>query len=81
MCLGSKVRPMRWADNGAAICEAITQDLVRLEGLGKLKNFIQLIGTGTRDLPTCSVVPQPLRCPVAIKLFLQSVDMGNNYNG
>jgi hypothetical protein len=35
-------------------CRAI----VRLEGLGKLKK-IHLIGTGTRDLPNCSIVPQP----------------------
>jgi hypothetical protein len=31
---------------------------VRLEGLGKLKK-IQLTGTRTRDLPACSIVPQP----------------------
>jgi hypothetical protein len=31
---------------------------VRLEGLGKLKK-IHLIGTRTRDLPACSIVPQP----------------------
>jgi hypothetical protein len=31
---------------------------VRLEGLGQLKK-IHLIGTRTRDLPVCSIVPQP----------------------
>jgi hypothetical protein len=31
---------------------------VRLEGLGQLKK-IHLIGTRTRDLPACSIVPQP----------------------
>jgi hypothetical protein len=34
-----------------------TQVLVRPEGLGKLKNFIHLIGSRTRDLPACSTVP------------------------
>jgi hypothetical protein len=32
------------------------QGLVRPEGLGRLKTFIQLIGSGTRDLPACSIV-------------------------
>jgi hypothetical protein len=39
---------------------------VRLEGLGQLKKFNDLIGDQTRDLPTCSIVPQPttlLRAP------------------
>jgi hypothetical protein len=31
---------------------------MRLEGLGKLKKKIHLIGTRTRDLPVCSIVPQ-----------------------
>jgi hypothetical protein len=31
---------------------------MRLETLSKLKE-IHLIGTGTRDLPACSIVPQP----------------------
>jgi hypothetical protein len=35
---------------------------VRLEGLGQLKN-IHLIGTRTRDLPACSIVPQPTKLP------------------
>jgi hypothetical protein len=30
---------------------------VRPEGLGKLKTFIHLIGSRTRDLATCSIVP------------------------
>jgi hypothetical protein len=30
-----------------------------LEGLGKLKQFIDLIGTGTHDLPACSIVSEP----------------------
>jgi hypothetical protein len=31
---------------------------MRLEGLGKLKK-IHLIGIRSRDLPACSIVPQP----------------------
>jgi hypothetical protein len=39
-----------------------SQGLVRLEGLSKLKNkFIHRIGWRTRDLPVCSIVPEPLR--------------------
>jgi hypothetical protein len=34
--------------------------VVRLEELGKFKNFIHLIGCRTRDLPACSTVPQAL---------------------
>jgi hypothetical protein len=36
---------------------------VWLEGLGKLKKFSDLIGTQTRDLPACSIVPQPITLP------------------
>jgi hypothetical protein len=32
--------------------------MVRLDGLGKMKEFNDLIGTRTRDLPACSTVPQ-----------------------
>jgi hypothetical protein len=32
---------------------------VRPEGLGKLKELIHLIGYRTRDLPACSIMPQP----------------------
>jgi hypothetical protein len=38
--------------------------IVRLEGLGQLKE-IHLIGTRTRDLPACSIVPQPTTLPRA----------------
>jgi hypothetical protein len=30
---------------------------VRPEGLGKLKKLIHLTGSGTRNLPACSIVP------------------------
>jgi hypothetical protein len=33
--------------------------MVRLEGLGKLKKFNDFIETQTRDLPACSIAPQP----------------------
>jgi hypothetical protein len=31
------------------------------EGLGKLKKCIHLIGSGTHDLPACSIAPLPLK--------------------
>jgi hypothetical protein len=34
---------------------------VRPEGLGQLRKFIHFIVSRTRDLPACSIVPQPLR--------------------
>jgi hypothetical protein len=34
---------------------------VRLEGLGQLKKYNDLIGTRTRDLPACSKVPNETR--------------------
>jgi hypothetical protein len=37
---------------------------VRLEELGQLKKS-HLIGTRTRDLPACSIVPQPTTLPRA----------------
>jgi hypothetical protein len=38
--------------------------IVRLEGLVKLKE-VHLIGARTRDLPDCSIVPQPTTLPRA----------------
>jgi hypothetical protein len=38
---------------------------MRLEGLGKLKNSVDLVGNLTRDLPACSIVPQPTTLPRA----------------
>jgi hypothetical protein len=37
--------------------------LVRLEGLGKLKKFIDFIGSRTSDLPACSIVPKKTPWP------------------
>jgi hypothetical protein len=46
------------------------QDLVLLEGLGKLKIFNHLIGTRTLDLPACSIAFQPSMLPRAPKTQL-----------
>jgi hypothetical protein len=43
---------------------------VRLEGLDKLKKCIHLIGSRTRDLPACSIVPQRSCYCVSIQRFL-----------
>jgi hypothetical protein len=42
--------------------------IMRLEGLGKLKKRIHLIGTRSRYLPACSIVPQPIILPRAPNL-------------
>jgi hypothetical protein len=55
-----------------------SQGLVRPQGLGKLRNFIHLIGSRTSDLPACSLVPQPLRYRVFRRYELvehQTVDV------
>jgi hypothetical protein len=36
---------------------------VRLEGLGELKKYDDLIGNRTRDHPAYSIVPQPTTLP------------------
>jgi hypothetical protein len=38
---------------------------VRLGGLGILKKSNEIIGNQTRDLPACSIVPQPTTLPRA----------------
>jgi hypothetical protein len=49
--------------SGTLFCYSLSkpQGLVRPEGLGKSKEFIHLVGSRTRDLPACSLVPYPLR--------------------
>jgi hypothetical protein len=47
---------------------------MRPEGLGKLEK-IHLIGTRSRDLPVCSLVPQPLR--YRVPLIAYSVTLFN----
>jgi hypothetical protein len=39
--------------------------IVRLKGLGQLKESNDFNGIRTRDLPACSVVPQPTTLPSA----------------
>jgi hypothetical protein len=41
------------------------EGLLRLEGLGQWKKSNDLIGTWTRDLPACSIAPQPTTLPRA----------------
>jgi hypothetical protein len=49
---------------------------VRLEGLGKFKKFIHLIGSRTRDLSACSIVPQPTTLPrVPYYIYIYSTDV------
>jgi hypothetical protein len=43
-------------------CWFLIEAIVRLEGLGKLKKST-LSGTRTRDLPACSIMPQPTTLP------------------
>jgi hypothetical protein len=40
---------------------------VRKEGLGKSKKYNDFIGTRTRNLPTCSITPQPSTLPHALQ--------------
>jgi hypothetical protein len=42
---------------------------VRLEGLSQLKK-IHLIGIRSRDLPSCSIVPQPTTLPRAPREYI-----------
>jgi hypothetical protein len=55
--------------------------LVRLEGLGTLKKFSDLIGSRIRYLPACRIVPQPTTLPrplasIYIEHISQSVVRG-----
>jgi hypothetical protein len=47
------------------------QGLVRLEGLGQLKKFIDFIGSRNGDLPAFSVVPEPAKLPVNFSLLFK----------
>jgi hypothetical protein len=42
-----------------------TRAIVQLEGLGQLKTSTDVIVNRTRDLPACSIVPQPTTLPRA----------------
>jgi hypothetical protein len=43
--------------------------LVRPEGLSELKKILHLIGSQIRDLPACSIVPQPTTLPRGLLLL------------
>jgi hypothetical protein len=43
---------------------------VLVEGLDKLKEFNDFIGFRTRDLPGCSIVPQPSTLPQSPTFFV-----------
>jgi hypothetical protein len=45
--------------------------MVRLEELSKLKEFYDLNGTRTRNLPACSIAPQPSTVPLLCVIFYQ----------
>jgi hypothetical protein len=61
--------------------------MVRLEGLGQLKKSNDLIRIRSRDLPACSIVPQPTTLPRAhvagaIKMLKKTVtlsEIGTKY--
>jgi hypothetical protein len=38
--------------------------IMRLQGLGKLKEVSSVIKNRTRDLPACGIVPQPAMLPL-----------------
>jgi hypothetical protein len=46
--------------------------IVRLEELGKLKK-IHLVGTRTRHLPACIIVPQPTTLPLSPPIHLTNI--------
>jgi hypothetical protein len=55
--------------------------IVQLEGLGKLKKFIHLIGNQTDDLPACSIVPQPAILPLAPQVLYYKSKFFIKYQG
>jgi hypothetical protein len=50
---------------GTHFCYSLNQPraIVWLEGLGRMKNRYVFIGNRTRDLPSCTIVPQPTTLP------------------
>jgi hypothetical protein len=54
--------------------------IVQLEGLGKLKEFNQLIGTRNRDLPACSIAPQPSTLPRAPENVINDWETEQEYS-
>jgi hypothetical protein len=54
-----------------------TQGKSALERLGKLKKSNELIRTRTRDLPACSIVPQPPTIPLPGTVFNAQLPVNN----
>jgi hypothetical protein len=56
--------------------------IVRLEGLGQLKKYNDFMGSRTRDLPVCSIVPQSTTLPRAPNLttICTKLYINNNSN-
>jgi hypothetical protein len=52
------------------------QGLMRMEGLGKLKKFSDLIESRTLDLPACRIAPQPSTLPRAPKFSFEAFENG-----
>jgi hypothetical protein len=61
----------------AVRCCVNTRAIVQLERLGKLKEFMNLIGTQTHDLPAFSIVPQPCyqAPPTLVHLMLRKLHL------
>jgi hypothetical protein len=50
---------------------------MRLEGLRQLKNFSNLNGNRTRDLPSCGIVPQPTTLRRAVLyIYVRGLNVG-----
>jgi hypothetical protein len=62
--------------SGTYFCQRLRkpQDVVRLEGLSKLKKFNHLIGFRTHNLPACSTMPQPTMLPHFIDNYYRDDD-------
>jgi hypothetical protein len=50
-----------FSTSGANFFQTLNNPKGSLEGWSKLKNVTHLIGSRTRDLPVCSIAPQPTK--------------------
>jgi hypothetical protein len=53
--------------------ESTRGPIVQVEGLDQLKKLNDLIGNRTRDLPACSIVPQPTTLPLVPQISAYSI--------
>jgi hypothetical protein len=65
LCAGRLLPPGRFLVLVSVRGSVDPRAIVRLEGLGIFKKSNNLIGIRTRDLPACSIVPQPTALPRA----------------